>query len=432
MSYLIALLVGMNFTAALPATDAGDSQPTEAFSLKDNDRVVFFGDSTVEDQRFSLYVETFVRTRYPELKTRFFNVGVRNLKTQTAQEHYVGDVVKALSPTIVVLSIGLYDVKPPPKGELDLLEEFRKEYDRLIEELQALDVQVIILTPPQSPGQSTSLPGTIPLSQTLGDYARIVREVAAARNIPTIDWYKISADVMQYEAQQDTPRSRRKNTGITPTPFSHVAVAAELLKYWHASPIKVEINVDWASGNAQASHGQAEVSQHDENGLTVALRKLPMPWLLPRIRLPENDPGDFPGAEMCQYLFRVTGAPDSALSTGLKNDPIPLSPEKLAAGINIFGWRAIRSSTESRELLNAVNQIHSHFNKYWRQALPNRPQEPELQPAFESHLQTLTLYTEGYAQIALRLDKHFDAVLRIEAGGATTEPSVRTQSQEGP
>ena len=53
--------------AALPAQ--------EGFYIHDKDTVVFYGDSITEQRLYTTFVETFVVTRYPQLKVRFVNSG---------------------------------------------------------------------------------------------------------------------------------------------------------------------------------------------------------------------------------------------------------------------------------------------------------------------------------------------------------------------
>ncbi|MCY2931095.1 MAG: hypothetical protein NTV86_16725 [Planctomycetota bacterium] len=50
------------------------TSPAE-FVLRPNDRIVFYGDSITEQHLYTNYVESYLATRYPELKLSFFNAG---------------------------------------------------------------------------------------------------------------------------------------------------------------------------------------------------------------------------------------------------------------------------------------------------------------------------------------------------------------------
>src|SRR5512139_204802 len=47
----------------------------QPFHLKSGDRVVFYGDSITDQRLYTTFVETFVRTRYPELDVAFVHSG---------------------------------------------------------------------------------------------------------------------------------------------------------------------------------------------------------------------------------------------------------------------------------------------------------------------------------------------------------------------
>ena len=104
------------------------------FKLKTDDRVVFFGDTVVHAQLFTKYVETFVRVRYPELKTRFFNSGQRN---ETAADGLarLERELGLTSPTVVVVAFGLHDPDGQPFDE-ERLAEFRRNMTGIAEGIQ--------------------------------------------------------------------------------------------------------------------------------------------------------------------------------------------------------------------------------------------------------------------------------------------------------
>ena len=74
------------FLGLCPLTARGE------FALKEDDRVVFFGDTLAywRTRGFTEYVETFVRVRYPQLKTRFFNAQRRPIRYARAHTHMLG------------------------------------------------------------------------------------------------------------------------------------------------------------------------------------------------------------------------------------------------------------------------------------------------------------------------------------------------------
>ena len=65
----IASLVALSFTSG----EAAAVDPE--FALRDNDRVVFLGDSITEQKLYTTYIEAYAVTRFPKLKLAFANRG---------------------------------------------------------------------------------------------------------------------------------------------------------------------------------------------------------------------------------------------------------------------------------------------------------------------------------------------------------------------
>jgi hypothetical protein len=62
---LVLLIVALSIPAFAQST----------FYLHNNDRVVFHGDSIMEQYRYGAFIESFVLTRFPDLSVRFINSG---------------------------------------------------------------------------------------------------------------------------------------------------------------------------------------------------------------------------------------------------------------------------------------------------------------------------------------------------------------------
>src|SRR5690242_160155 len=64
----LALLLALLFISASLFAQSG-------FYLKDGDRVVFYGDSITDQRLYTTFTETFVVTRFPNLKVTFVHSG---------------------------------------------------------------------------------------------------------------------------------------------------------------------------------------------------------------------------------------------------------------------------------------------------------------------------------------------------------------------
>jgi hypothetical protein len=58
----------------LGGTSRGDEAPPP-FALKDGDKVVFYGDSITDQRLYAVFTETFILTRYPNLKISYVHSG---------------------------------------------------------------------------------------------------------------------------------------------------------------------------------------------------------------------------------------------------------------------------------------------------------------------------------------------------------------------
>ena len=150
------------------------------FQLKTDDRVVFFGDTVVHAALFSKYVETFVRVRYPELKTRFFNSGQRNQTAADGLGRLQRDV-GLTSPTVVVVAFGLYDPGGQPFDE-ERLAEFRKNIAGIVEGAKKLGARTVLLTPPRPIVERLRSLPEVEYAKVVGKYAQAIREVGRQRH----------------------------------------------------------------------------------------------------------------------------------------------------------------------------------------------------------------------------------------------------------
>ena len=91
---------------------------TPDFVLKPNDRIVFFGDSITEQHLYTNCVETYLSTRFPELKLSFFNAGWGGDTAPGGAKRLQRDVLN-LKPTVVTICYGMNDGRYcPPTDEI--------------------------------------------------------------------------------------------------------------------------------------------------------------------------------------------------------------------------------------------------------------------------------------------------------------------------
>src|SRR6516165_8120674 len=85
----------------------------ESFYLKNGDRVVFYGDSITEQRLYTTFVETFVVTRFPNLKVTFVHSGWGGDRVNGGGggpiDRRLWRDVFAYKPTVVTVMLGMND-----------------------------------------------------------------------------------------------------------------------------------------------------------------------------------------------------------------------------------------------------------------------------------------------------------------------------------
>ncbi len=405
----------------MPALLCWPPSASAEFKLKTDDRVVFFGDTVVHAQLFSKYVETFVRVRYPELKTRFFNSGQRN---ETAADGLarLERELGLTSPTVVVVAFGLHDPGSQPFDE-GRLAEFRKKMIGIAEGIQKLGARTILLTPPRPIVQQLRSLPAVNYVEVVGKYAQAIRELGKSRQIPVIDWFRSSSELYQDNAPQPP---RRQQNELVPKGLAHAVVAAQLLKHWQVEPIDVRIMADWGSDAVSVSHGQAKVKTRTEQELKIELTGVPLPWGVAGIKPQDLEASRWPGAELCRYILQIDNVPESGVSLVLGGRKIALGREQLRRGVNIMGWPPVQVRNRTlRDMLVGITRKHRRWFEYRLAVRRGPPPESELLEAFESSLRTFQLYEDGYAKLVMRLPKVFDFKLSFRV------PPDETATDEG-
>ena len=110
------------------------------FYLKSGDRVCFYGDSITEQRYYGVDVETYVRTRFPELHVKFVNSGVGGDRVTGG---WAGPIDQRLErdvfpfkPDVVTIMLGMNDAsyRAFNPGSFSHLHERLRTYHRIAPE----------------------------------------------------------------------------------------------------------------------------------------------------------------------------------------------------------------------------------------------------------------------------------------------------------
>lgn len=156
-------------------------------SLRDGDRVAFFGDSITQaganGKGYIKLIEADLPTRLPNAKVELIGAGISGHRVPNLLERVERDVL-AKKPTIVIVYIGINDVWHSQSGRGTSKEDFEAGLRDLVAQFTAANIRAILCTPSVIGEKAT---GTNPLDTMLDEYAAITRAVAKSTGTSLLD-----------------------------------------------------------------------------------------------------------------------------------------------------------------------------------------------------------------------------------------------------
>lgn len=419
-----------------------------SFLLGDEDRVVFFGDRQVylgdpRSQRptFGAQVESFVRVRYPALKTRFWHYGENSTSTAADGNARFDDQVAPWKPTVIVLSFGLDDAGLEA-FDAAKLETFKSEMRKLIERSKAIGAKVWVVTPPSPEPNKRRQLQELDYDAVIGKYAEAVRGLGAELSVSVLDWYQA---MVEYRSRAlGNPRlALTTASGIDPTPLGASLAADLILSAWNAEPMIFQIHADWNSDTASVTSGQVTVTHRDPETMILSLTGIPLPWYLPdRGGIPKDD---WPAARFCDYTLKIDNAPRQGFILSEAKNPTergreakPFLAQMLWQGADVGRIGPLATAEAVRLLDSRIKQKNGSYAKA-EAVKKTKVTEPEFAEAFKTFTLAQLQYSDGMARIIARTPRTMDIDLRIQTATAAgrqeqapTEPTVPPTQPQPP
>ena len=316
---------------------------SQAFYLHDGDRVVFYGDSITDQRLYTTFVESFVVTRFPNMKVSFVHSGWGGDRVTGGGggpiDLRLQRDVFPYKPTVVTIMLGMNDggYKAFDQPTFDT---FSNGYQHIIESIQKADPGVrITLIKPSPFDDVTQAPkfegGYNAVLVRYGDYLRdlAARDHAdfADLNTPVVEDLKKARQLDAVLAPKLIPDR------VHPGPAGHLLMAAALLHDWHAPALVTSVEIDGAARRLVKAQNTAVTNV---KGLfwTQQDKSLPMPIdyndkdkLIP-LAVKSSDILDTLDAQM----LKVTGLESG--NYGLKidgNEVAKFTAAELAQGVNL-------------------------------------------------------------------------------------------------
>ena len=363
-SHPCALILTMVFLSTLvPSVGA-----KQRFFLRPCDRVCFYGDSITEQRFYPTDIETYVRTRFPNLHVRFVDSGVGGDRVTGGWAGSVSLRLKRdvfpFKPTVVTIMLGMNDAEYQPFNS-HLFSIFCAGYRHIIHSLQRHlpGVRLVLLgtSPYDDITQKPKFPGGY--NAVLTRYNDFVHHLAERHHFLFVDFNKPMVRVLKAAMRVNSKAAKEIIPGrIHPSVAGQLVMAQTLLQAWGAPALVTDVSINGAAANVMKSVNTVVRNLRALNGVLTWSQKdnsLPMPviglhekWpLFPswNIFLPPQPNPNYvdPTAALVDKLSGFTNRLDREMLS-VKNLPQPnyklyidrcligtFSADELASGVNL-------------------------------------------------------------------------------------------------
>jgi lysophospholipase L1-like esterase len=343
------------------------------FSLRDGDRVTFYGDSITEQREYTEFVEEYLLTRFPHWKVTFRNAGVGGDKVSGG---WAGPVdlridrdVLAARPDVVTIMLGMNDgyYRPSQPG---IVSTYAGGYRHIVDAIQKSMPQTrITLIQPSPYDDVTREPlyaggyngVMLKFSESVAQLAREKHLGLADFNTPVTTFLKTLNEKSPDLAPQLVPDR------VHPSEGGHWIMAEALLKQWNAPSLVSSVAI------AATSKSGAEARNARVTDLRRVKGKLDWTQLDNALPLP------FPPAEVSpvlaltvklsdlvaaldQQTLQIRGLPAGNYDLLIDNRKIATFPsDDLSMGVNLATMetpmleqsRLVAADTEKKNAIEA-------------------------------------------------------------------------------
>jgi len=164
-----------------------------------NSRVTFLGDSITAANNHVSRIADYYRKNLPSLGVKFYNAGVSGGSVGSS-ELFMKDDLDPTKPDYVIIMLGVNDSN---RGALDIADASERDrrlneafdrykigMNRMVDGLTARQIQVILCTPAPYGEHFVTEQRPLPGGHALIlRYARCIREMAAKKNLPLVDFH---------------------------------------------------------------------------------------------------------------------------------------------------------------------------------------------------------------------------------------------------
>ncbi len=247
---------------ALPALSAlGDD-----FYLKNDDRVVFYGDSITEQRLYTTFVETFVVTRFPSYTVNFVHSGWGGDRVTGGGGGPIDLRLKrdvfAYKPTVMTIMLGMNDASYRVFDE-GIFKTYATGMEKIVTKVKETFPKIRITLIQPSPFDDVTRPPTFEkgYNAVLIRYGEYLKELAAKAHVDIADLNTSVVEATKKAFALDAKLSPELNHDrVHPGPGGQLLMAAALLDAWHAPSLVSEVELEVEGGAVSSETKKAKVS----------------------------------------------------------------------------------------------------------------------------------------------------------------------------
>src|SRR5687768_14243871 len=381
---------------AILLTVGAAASAQNSFYLKNNDRVVFYGDSITDQRLYTTFIETYAITRFPDRKFTFIHSGWGGDRVTGGGG---GDInlrldrdVFAYRPTVITIMLGMNDASYRAFDE-NIFNTYRVGIEHIVDRIkkEAPNARVTLIQP--SPFDDVTRPPTFPggYNAVLVRYGAYLKELAKRTSLDTADLNSYMVDAVKRAFESDSVNAVKLNQDrVHPGPGGQLLMAAALLKAWNAPAIVS--SVDITAGTPLVVHNRnthvtairqkdgAITWQQEDDALPFPIdMKEPVTALAVRssdvVETLNQQPLVVKGLTAPRYTLKIDGEEVGGFTK-----------EQLAAGINLamLDTPMTKQAAEVHRLTLKHNNVH-----FIRWRMVHVPYQKETTPALKNALQGL-------------------------------------------
>ncbi|GJM26158.1 MAG: hypothetical protein DHS20C16_25730 [Phycisphaerae bacterium] len=407
---LVAATLVMSFAAVTKAE----------FLLKDNDRVVLFGDISFGHSFAPEWFCQFMRTRYPDLKLEFYCLSKGRSDAAEGNERLEAEVAP-LKPTWVILSFGL-DSPNRQAFNQARLDSYVQEMSKMIDAVKASGAKLLVLTPPPPQENKHKSLQAAKFDDVISKYADALRTLAKSKDAEILDWHKAGSE---YKATLgDGTDVNWTKRGLQPLGLN-LSVAIDLiLTRFGAEPLEYMIEADWDTEKITASSGTAKVASHNKKSMSFDLTDVP-------VTLDMNARGkiqqrSWPLSKWCKLVFKINNMPPGGVivSSADGKHGKPFLQQQFQVGADMSQIGPLARNDFVATLHNAIRTKLGQCSKY-RETMMRPVPEPELAKGYELYRKADTELMIAAQKIENRTPSRYNASIKIAKASRATKPIAK-------